>query len=221
MPCSRSNAGPDPVIRYARRCPWIVWNVVPTPSLMRRTYESLVPDRSRARERCVNCSRLVERESGHTPIVAPPRRSLDDLVDELRARGQRVTVARRAVLETLLEAGDDHLTADELAPRVRENHPAIHLSTVYRTLDTLAEAGVIVLARFRDRPATYHLAADRHHHAVCTRCGTAINLPIGVLDPVRRRLLREHGFHADAHHLTIPGLCRDCAALGTDTPGTH
>lgn len=139
-------------------------------------------------------------------------RSIDDLVAELRAHGQRATVARRAVLEALLEAGDDHLTADELAPRVRERHPAIHLSTVYRTLDALTDANVIVPARFADRPATYHLASDRHHHAVCSRCGATISLPVGVLDPVRRRLLRDHGFHADPSHLTIHGLCRECAS---------
>ena len=116
------------------------------------------------------------------------------------------------MLEALLQAGDQHLTADELAPRVRETHPAIHLSTVYRTLDSLTDANVIVLARFADRPATYHLATDRHHHAICSRCGKTISLPIGVLDPVRRRLLRDHGFQADPHHLTIPGVCRECAA---------
>jgi Fur family ferric uptake transcriptional regulator len=145
--------------------------------------------------------------------VAAHTRSIDDLVAELRAHGQRATVARRAVLEALLEAGDDHLSADELAPRVRERHPAIHLSTVYRTLDALTEADVITLARFADRPATYHLATDRHHHAVCSRCGTTINLSVGVLDPVRRRLLRDHGFRADPNHLTIHGLCRACAAV--------
>ena len=61
------------------------------------------------------------RRHRHTPSVASDPRTIDDLVDELRARGQRATVARRAVLEALLEAGDAHLTADELAPRVREH----------------------------------------------------------------------------------------------------
>lgn len=146
--------------------------------------------------------------------MATEARSLDDLIAELRAHGQRATTARRAVLEALLEAGDDHLTADELAPRVRENHPAVHLSAVYRTLDALTDAGVIALARLADGPATYHLATDRHHHAVCTSCGATISLPFGVLDPVRRRLLRDFGFHADANHLTIRGLCGACAAKG-------
>jgi Fur family ferric uptake transcriptional regulator len=137
--------------------------------------------------------------------------SIDDLVTELRARGQRATAARRAVLEALVDAGDAHLTADELAGKVRETHPAIHLSTVYRTLDALTDAGMITLARFADRPATYHLATDRHHHAVCTNCGATISLAITLFDPINKRLLRDYEFSADPRHLTITGLCRTCS----------
>jgi Fur family ferric uptake transcriptional regulator len=138
--------------------------------------------------------------------------SIDDLVDELRRAGQRCTVARRAVLEHLIDAGDEHLTADELASRVRAEHPAIHLSTVYRTLDALTEAAIITPARFADHPVTYHLTGDVHHHAVCTDCGASLNLPASVLGPVRTRLRREFGFEADPHHLTISGRCAECAA---------
>ncbi|MFN8037633.1 MAG: Fur family transcriptional regulator [Acidimicrobiales bacterium] len=140
------------------------------------------------------------------------RPTIDDLVAELRARGQRVTVARRAVLVELLAAGDTHVTADELARRIHAEHPAIHLSTVYRSLDALAEAEVISVARFADQPVTYHLATDVHHHAVCSVCGDTINLPAGILAPVQKRLLRDHGFVADPHHLTISGTCARCSA---------
>lgn len=136
----------------------------------------------------------------------------DALVDQLRARGLRATTARRAVLEALVAAGTDHLTADELGRRVRADHPAIHLSTIYRTLEALTDAGVTNVARFADQPVTYHLATDVHHHAVCTRCGATLVLDPAVFEPVRRRLRRDHGFEADPHHLTIVGLCRDCAA---------
>ncbi len=141
----------------------------------------------------------------HGPVT------IDDLVDELRRRGQRATTARRAVLEALLAAGDDHLTADELGRRVRSQHPAIHLSTIDRTLDALTDAGITTVARFADQPLTYHLATDVHHHAVCTRCGATLSLPPALFEPVRKRLLRDHGFHAEPRHLTITGLCRDCA----------
>lgn len=144
--------------------------------------------------------------------MASHRPTLDELLAQLRARGQRATTARRAVLAELLAAGDTHLTADELARRIHAEHPAIHLSTVYRTLDALAAAGLIVVARFADQPLTYHLAGDVHHHAVCTTCGDTINLPVRVLAPLRRRLLRDHGFDADPRHLTITGTCAGCRA---------
>jgi hypothetical protein len=43
---------------------------------------------------------------------------LDHILDQLRASGERITTARRTVLETLLDAPGDHLTMDELAERV-------------------------------------------------------------------------------------------------------
>src|ERR1700681_603848 len=55
-------------------------------------------------------------------------------LDALRSEGRRVTTARRLVVELLANTAE-HLTADDLAIRIHDAHPAIHLSTVYRTLD--------------------------------------------------------------------------------------
>ncbi len=137
--------------------------------------------------------------------------TVEDLLSRLRAGGQRVTTARRAVLAEIVAAGSVHLTADDMARRIGAEHPDIHLSTIYRTLDALTDAGIVAVARFRDEPVTYHLTDDVHHHAVCTTCGATLVLEPDVLDPVRRRLLRDHGFVADPHHLTIGGTCARCA----------
>ncbi len=145
----------------------------------------------------------------HTHEVPAP--TIEELTAELRRRGQRVTTARRAVLEQLLLAGDVHLSADELARAVGEQHPEIHLSTIYRTLDALDEAGLIHRAPFDDHTTSYHLTDDVHHHAVCRDCGATLSLPPELLEPLTRRLLRDHGFHADPRHLTIDGRCAECA----------
>ncbi len=135
---------------------------------------------------------------------------LDGLLDALRTRGVRVTAARRAVLAELVAAGHDHLTADDLAARIAIHQPTTHLSTIYRTLDSLTESGVLTQARFSDKSVTYHLAGDVHHHAVCDHCGRSIQVPIEVFDPVRDRLLTDHGFAATPRHLTITGICAAC-----------
>lgn len=147
----------------------------------------------------------------YSNAVGPHPVTIDDLIGQLRERGQRATTARRAVLAEILAAGDRHLSADELARLIHERHPVIHLSTVYRTLDALTDAGIISRARFSDQSASYHLTTDVHHHAICSVCGATINLGPAELEPLQRRLLRDHGFRADPRHLTIEGWCRRCA----------
>lgn len=135
---------------------------------------------------------------------------LDTLLDQLRARGARVTAARRAVLVDLVRRGGAHPSAEDIARRLRRSHPDLHRSTVYRTLEVLEELGLVVRAGVGDGATAWHLAADRHHHARCDVCGTVIELPDAVLAPVVRRLERDHGFVAEPHHVTIGGTCADC-----------
>lgn len=137
--------------------------------------------------------------------------TIDTLILELRRKGQRSTTARRAVMEQLLDAGDAHLSVDELAARVAAEHPSVHLSTIYRTLDVLEEVGLVTRAPLGDHPASYHLTHDLHHHAVCSDCGRVLNLAPPLFEDLWRRLQEESGFHAEPRHLTIDGLCRQCA----------
>ncbi len=136
---------------------------------------------------------------------------LDELVDRLRALGERVTTARRLVLGALLDAGHDHTSAEQLAGVIQRDHPDVNLSTVYRTLDLLESVGLVIRAGLGTGAATtYHLVDRPHHHAVCDGCGAVIDLPAGAFDAVVRRLEREHGFAARPSHLTLTGRCADC-----------
>ena len=133
------------------------------------------------------------------------------MLERVRASGGRITTARRAVLQALLDAGAEHLTAEDVASRVHRTTPEVHPSTVYRTLESLERLGVLRQARLGAGPVSYHLAADEHHHAVCTKCGRVIVLPASSVSSITRRLAKDHGFVAAPQHLTIAGLCADCA----------
>jgi Fur family ferric uptake transcriptional regulator len=141
------------------------------------------------------------------PAPAP---TIDDLLDVLRSRGERVTVARRAVLEQLVADPDAHLTADTITERVQRDQPDVHLSTVYRTLELLVALGILNEVRVGHGPSSYHFTANTHHHAVCERCGAEVELPADLFDPVVRHLSDAYGFAADPSHLTINGLCATC-----------
>ncbi len=128
----------------------------------------------------------------------------------VRRHGGRVTTARRAVVTTLLHGHDRHLTADDVATAVQHDHPEVHLTTVYRTLEALEGLGVVRHVHLGHGPSTYHLASDHHHHAVCDGCGTVLELPGDLFDAVAARVVAEHGFAAATPHFALTGRCSAC-----------
>jgi Fur family transcriptional regulator, ferric uptake regulator len=132
------------------------------------------------------------------------------ILDELREQGGKVTAPRRAIITALVEAGE-HVTAEELGDAVRAVDPEIHLSTVYRTLETLTELGVVRHVHLGHGPAVYHLSDDAHYHLVCNRCGSIVELPPDAFDEFGDRVQRDYGFRLDARHFALGGYCRKCA----------
>lgn len=136
---------------------------------------------------------------------------LERALQQLRARGGRVTSARRAVLSALLEHRE-HASAEALAEVVNASHPDVHLSTVYRTLDAFEQLGVVTHVHLGHGRAIYHLTDQIHHHAVCEQCGTVVQLPLALFAQLHERLVDEFGFDVDAHHFALVGRCARCLA---------
>ena len=132
------------------------------------------------------------------------------ILELLRQGGGRVTVARRAVLAALLDGTRRHLSAEEVAAAVRAENPAVHLSTVYRTLDALERLGVVTHVHLGHGRAIYHLTDELHHHAVCEDCGDVLQLPDTIFGDVEATLRRSWGFALDAHHFALVGRCAAC-----------
>jgi Fe2+ or Zn2+ uptake regulation protein len=143
----------------------------------------------------------------------------------LRARGERMTQPRQAVIEALA-AQPGHLTADEVVALLAADHAEVHLATVYRALEALSRVGVVQHVHVPNGATKYHLtnpvggvaAADadqghaEHAHAQCRICQRVIDLPATVLDPAAAALWAEHGFTLDAGHVALSGVCATCAA---------
>jgi Fur family transcriptional regulator, ferric uptake regulator len=142
-------------------------------------------------------------------VSGPP--DVDEVLDLVRSRGGRVTAPRRAVVGALLAGQGEHLTAEDVAARVQAEHPEVHLSTVYRTLEALEELGVASHVHLGHGPSTYHLAIERHHHAVCDGCGKVVELPADLFDDVGEQVRRNTGFVIDPAHFALPGRCATCA----------
>lgn len=129
----------------------------------------------------------------------------------LRSRGLRRTPSRIAVL-AVLEPVDGHLSVAEIHQRVAASMPAApDLATVYRTVTTLVEQGVLHALSVDGGLTTYGLAAHPHHHAVCTRCGAIIEVPAQRLSTALEHAIEGSSFSlSEQAGLTLHGLCPDC-----------
>ena len=128
---------------------------------------------------------------------------------ELRDRGLRLTPQRELVLSAVRELG--HATPEEVAEKVRQSHPGINLSTVYRNLETLENVGLVQHTHHGHGGATYHAAEELTHlHLVCGVCGSVGDAPIESAASFVTSLADDYGFRTDVSHFAIYGPCADC-----------
>lgn len=136
----------------------------------------------------------------------------DDLIAALRAEGLRITAARRAVCEVVADSGTQHLTAADVHERVRRAGSSLDISTVYRTLETLEEAGLVRHGHLGHGPAVYHLEEEAsHQHLVCSGCGSTVVLSGSDLASTISLIADRTGFVVDVDHFALAGLCADCS----------
>ena len=129
---------------------------------------------------------------------------------ELHQKGLRLTPQRDLVLQAVRSLG--HATPEEIAEKVRQTHPSINLSTVYRNLDTLENVGLVQHTHLGHGGATYHASEELNHlHLVCEKRGSIGDAPLDVAASFVQQLSDDYGFKTDVTHFAISGLCSNCA----------
>jgi Fur family transcriptional regulator, ferric uptake regulator len=125
----------------------------------------------------------------------------------LRSTRQRTAIAR------LLDQLDDFRSAQELHEELRKRGEAIGLTTVYRTLQSLADAGEVDVLRTDSGEAIYRqCSSHHHHHLVCRSCGRTVEVEGPAVESWANRVAAEHGFAEVSHTMEIFGTCGDCAS---------
>lgn len=116
---------------------------------------------------------------------------------------------------TVLEPVNGHLAVADIHRRLVDSTPAgaqpPDLATIYRTVTTLVDCGVLHALTPNDGVTTYGVAVDPHHHAVCTRCGTIIEVPAPRLTAALEHARVGSSFTlSEQAGLTLHGLCPQC-----------
>jgi Fur family transcriptional regulator, ferric uptake regulator len=142
------------------------------------------------------------------------------LQGKFKGCGYRLTAPRQAILDVLNKT-KEHLCAEDIYLEVHKVHPAIGLTTVYRTLELLVQTGMVFKFDFGDGKARYELSDSpkgigHHHHLVCTGCGRIIDYTdfideeIELLKKTERGLAKKYHFKITNHLIQFHGLCGQC-----------
>ena len=122
----------------------------------------------------------------------------------LRKAGLKVTLPRKRILELLDEAGNKHVTADDIYRVLMQAGEDVGLATVYRVLNQFEAAGLVVKHNFEGGQAFYELdSGDHHDHMVCVETGKVTEFSNTEIEKIQADIAAEHDYEIEDHSLVI------------------
>ena len=130
-------------------------------------------------------------------------------IEQLQAKGVKITPQRQEILKVFLESQDLHLSAEEVHGRIMVKFPSMSLDTVYRNLSMLQKLGILTELNFGDRKSLFEINnSQHHHHLVCTKCGGSQEIEFCPLDFLDKQHIKN--FKVQKHSFEIFGICANC-----------
>jgi len=130
----------------------------------------------------------------------------EDSATRTRATRQRVAVS------SILDEIDDFRSAQDIHAILRSRGDSVGLTTVYRTLQSLADAGKVDVLRTGEGESVYRrCSTTHHHHLVCRTCGRTVEVEGPAVERWAEKIGAEHGFVRVTHNVEVFGTCPDCA----------
>src|SRR6187402_3517488 len=120
-----------------------------------------------------------------------------------------LTKQREVVLQAIREA-EHHLTANEVFDDAKRLLPTISFATVYNSLRYLKDAGHIAEIQFGNGASRFDRMTSRHDHAICTVCGTLVDIEMEVPPDILKRAAKYSRFKPESIEFTLRGKCPDC-----------
>ena len=128
----------------------------------------------------------------------------------------RRNTKQRAAIVGALSTIEDFRSAQQVHDLLTEQANSVGLTTVYRALQALAADGAIDVIIADDGEARYRLCSrGHHHHLVCRRCGTTVEVAGPTVERWASKVAAEHGFNDPEHTIEISGVCPKCQAAAS------
>ena len=136
------------------------------------------------------------------------QKQADQVVQILKSKGLRVTPQRFAVYANLLDR-QDHPTAEQILSDLNENAPISSQATVYLSLQTLRDAGLVREVLLEQGVCRYDAKVEPHHHFRCKCCGEIEDIAWNAFEGLGFQQIRS-GLKVDNYEVTVSGLCDRC-----------
>ena len=119
---------------------------------------------------------------------------------------------QRSAISALLDDIEEFRSAQDLHDELRKRGEGIGLTTVYRTLQTLADAGIVDVLRTDTGESVYRrCSSGHHHHLVCRSCGFTVEVEGPTVEKWSQGIADDHGFTDVSHTVEVFGTCRTCS----------
>jgi Fur family peroxide stress response transcriptional regulator len=134
---------------------------------------------------------------------------IDSFEKVCRAKGLRITHQRTEIFKALLKH-TNHPTTEDVFEQVRKHLKTISLDTVYRTIATFEEYGLIRRVHHIDNATRFDVNISDHHHLVCSKCNKIEDFYWPDFDQMKLPKSISSWGQIDVKHVVINGLCLSC-----------
>lgn len=160
-----------------------------------------------------------------TPLGPPADadRALSHAHADLDHAGLKVTHQRLVILAQF-RLHHQHLSAENVYDSLKADHPTLSLGTVYRTLDTFADQGILKRVPTEDGKLRYDANTHPHHHLICQQSQRIVDYYHAELQALLEQHFSRHpvpGFRVSDFQLHIHGRITDESALPAVTEHPH
>ena len=132
--------------------------------------------------------------------------TFESLKNELKDKNIRLSHQRLKVLEYLIKH-PCHPTVDNIYMNLKQDIPTLSKTTIYNTLNSLVEAGIIRLITIEENEVRYDIITRNHGHFKCEICGSIYNFYIDI-DSFETRDL--NNFKINDKNVYFKGTCPRC-----------
>lgn len=134
---------------------------------------------------------------------------MEKLKNILKENGIKPTYQRLKILDFFRKNIKVHPTVEMIYTELASEIPTISMTTVYNTLSTFIEKGLVCGLTITGTEVRYDFNTESHHHFLCKECGQIKDVDFACSMAAKKGEFID-GHRIEEIHRYFKGTCRDC-----------